>query len=265
MGANMKRGKTIGYIYIGEELTGSFNLLDGCRHGVAQALEELKSLGIKTAMLTGDNRDAAMSTQEQLGNALDVVHFELLPQDKARIIDELKSQGPTMMVGDGLNDAPALAKADVGISMGISGSALATETGDIILMSNDIRRIPKGMRLARRSRRKVIENVVLSVSIKGAIMVLGFAGYPLIWAAVLADAGTCLLVILNSMMLLRDESEVESACYRDSPSSSSSSPVKLEDDEAGDLEVGLLQKSEETSKKVCCSGCSSAPKDDQQK
>ncbi|VVB11031.1 unnamed protein product [Arabis nemorensis] len=263
--ANMKRGKTIGYIYVGEELTGSFNLLDGCRYGVVQALQELKSLGIKTAMLTGDNRGAAMFTQEQLGNALDIVHTELLPQDKARIIDEFKSQGPTMMVGDGLNDAPALAKADIGISMGISGSALATETGDIILMSNDIRKIPKGMRLARRSHRKVIENMVLSVSIKGAIMVLGFAGYPLVWAAVLADAGTCLLVILNSMMLLRDEHEAASTCYRASPSSPPSSPVKLEEDEEEDLEVGLLQKSEETSKKSCCSGCCSGPKDNQQK
>nr|P0CW78.1 RecName: Full=Cadmium/zinc-transporting ATPase HMA3; AltName: Full=Cadmium/zinc-transporting ATPase 4; AltName: Full=Protein HEAVY METAL ATPASE 3 [Arabidopsis thaliana]AAL16382.1 putative heavy metal transporter HMA3 [Arabidopsis thaliana]AAR10768.1 potential Zn/Cd heavy metal transporter [Arabidopsis thaliana] len=259
--ATMKRGKTIGYIYMGAKLTGSFNLLDGCRYGVAQALKELKSLGIQTAMLTGDNQDAAMSTQEQLENALDIVHSELLPQDKARIIDDFKIQGPTMMVGDGLNDAPALAKADIGISMGISGSALATETGDIILMSNDIRKIPKGMRLAKRSHKKVIENVVLSVSIKGAIMVLGFVGYPLVWAAVLADAGTCLLVILNSMILLRDEREAVSTCYR----SSTSSPVKLEEDEVEDLEVGLLQKSEETSKKSCCSGCCSGPKDNQQK
>ncbi|WZY68569.1 hypothetical protein YC2023_000809 [Brassica napus] len=259
--ADMKGGKTIGYIYIGEELTGSFSLLDGCRHGVAQALKELKFLGITTAMLTGDNRDAAMSIQQQLGNALDIAHTELLPQDKARIIDEFKSQGPTMMVGDGLNDAPALAKADIGISMGISGSALATETGDIILMSNDLRKIPKGMRLARRCHKKVIENVVLSVSIKGAIMVLGFAGYPLIWAAVLADAGTCLLVILNSMMLLRDEREAVSACYRASPSSCTPSLLKLEED----LEVGLLQKSEETSNKSCCSGCCGGPKGTQQK
>ncbi|CAD5329507.1 unnamed protein product [Arabidopsis thaliana] len=259
--ATMKRGKTIGYIYMGAKLTGSFNLLDGCRYGVAQALKELKSLGIQTAMLTGDNQDAAMSTQEQLENALDIVHSELLPQDKARIIDDFKIQGPTMMVGDGLNDAPALAKADIGISMGISGSALATETGDIILMSNDIRKIPKGMRLAKRSHKKVIENVVLSVSIKGAIMVLGFVGYPLVWAAVLADAGTCLLVILNSMILLRDEREAVSTCYR----SSTSSPVKLEEDKVEDLEVGLLQKSEETSKKSCCSGCCSGPKDNQQK
>lgn len=190
---------------------------------------------------------------------MDIIHSELLPQDKSRIIDEFMSQGPTMMVGDGLNDAPALAKADIGISMGISGSALATETGDIILMSNDIRKIPRGMRLARRSHKKVIQNCVLSVTIKGAIMVLAFAGYPLVWAAVLADAGTCLLVILNSMMLLRDESEVESACYR---AAAASSPVKLEDDEAQDLEVGLLQKSEETSKKSCGSGCCT---DDQQK
>ena len=171
---------------------------------------------------------------------MDIAHTELLPQDKARIIDEFKSQGPTMMVGDGLNDAPALAKADIGISMGISGSALATETGDIILMSNDLRKIPKGMRLARRCHKKVIENVVLSVSIKGAIMVLGFAGYPLIWAAVLADAGTCLLVILNSMMLLRDEREAVSACYRASPSSCTPSLLKLEEDGKKGFRSGIV-------------------------
>lgn len=102
---------------------------------------------------------------------------------------------------------------------------------------------------------KVIENVVLSVGIKGAIMVLGLVGYPLIWAAVLADAGTCLLVILNSMMLLRDEREAPHVCYRASPSSR----VKLVED----LEVGLLEKSGETSKKSCRSGCCGGPKDKQ--
>ncbi|CAE6168477.1 unnamed protein product [Arabidopsis arenosa] len=245
-----KGGKTIGYVYVGETLAGVFNLSDACRSGVAQAMKELKALGIKTAMLTGDNQAAAMHAQEQLGNAMDIVRAELLPEGKSEIIKEFKRESPTAMVGDGLNDAPALATADIGISMGVSGSALATETGNIILMSNDIRRIPQAIKLARRAKRKVVENVVISITMKGAILALAFAGHPLIWAAVLADVGTCLLVILNSMLLLSDNHKTGNKCYRET--SSSSIVEKLEGDAAGDMEAGLLPK---ISDKHCKSGC----------
>ncbi|GAU37978.1 hypothetical protein TSUD_205180 [Trifolium subterraneum] len=147
-------GKTIGYIYSGSTLVGIFSLSDACRSGVQEAIRQLKLMGIKTAMLTGDCQSAAMQAQEQLGNALEVVHAELLPEGKVKIISEFKREGPTAMLGDGINDAPALALADIGISMGISGSALATETGDIILMSNDLRKIPEAIKLARKTRRK---------------------------------------------------------------------------------------------------------------
>ncbi|KAL0702852.1 hypothetical protein Bca4012_058974 [Brassica carinata] len=243
-----KEGKTVGYIYVGERLAGVFNLSDACRSGVMQAMKELKDLGIKTAMLTGDNQDAAMHAQEQLGNALDVVHGELLPEDKSRIIQEFKKEGPTAMVGDGVNDAPALATADIGISMGISGSALATQTGHIILMSNDIRRIPQAIKLARRARSKVVQNVIISIIFKVGILILAICGHPLIWAAVLVDVGTCLLVILNSMLLLREKDKGKNKkCYR----SSALNGKKLEGeaDEELDLEAGLLSKSQ------CNSGC----------
>ncbi|KAG6649196.1 hypothetical protein CIPAW_07G195800 [Carya illinoinensis] len=214
---NMKEGKTIGYIYCGSTPVGIFCLSDACRSGVAEAIREMKLLGIKTAMLTGDRHAAAMHVQEQLDHRLEVVHAELLPEDKARIIKEFKEEGPTAMVGDGVNDAPALAMADIGISMGISGSALATETGQVILMSNDIRKIPEAIQLARKARRKVILNIILSFTPKSAILALAFAGHPLVWAAVLADVGTCLLVILNSMLLLRGTQKprgTSSKCHR---------------------------------------------------
>ncbi|CAH8305185.1 unnamed protein product [Eruca vesicaria subsp. sativa] len=243
-----KGGKTVGYIYVGERLAGVFNLSDACRSGVIQAMKELKDLGIKTAMLTGDNQDAAMHAQEQLGNALDVVHGELLPEDKARIIQEFKKEGPTAMVGDGVNDAPALATADIGISMGISGSALATQTGHIILMSNDIRRIPQAIKIARRAQRKVVQNVFISIIFKVGILILAICGHPLVWAAVLVDVGTCLLVIMNSMLLLREKDKGKNKkCYR----SSGLNGTKLEGEAAEelDLEAGLLSKSQ------CNSGC----------
>ncbi|KAE8664964.1 Cadmium/zinc-transporting ATPase HMA2 [Hibiscus syriacus] len=126
---------------------GIFSLSDACRTGAAEAVNELKSMGIKTALLTGDNQTTAMNVQEQF-----------------------KKEGTTSMVGDGINDASTLATADIGISMGFSGSALKTETGHVILMSNDIRKISKANQLERKARSKVIKNVVLSISSKAAIL-----------------------------------------------------------------------------------------------
>ncbi|KAI6682604.1 hypothetical protein NL676_036485 [Syzygium grande] len=211
-----EEGKTMGYVFCGAEPVGIFALSDACRTGAWEAVKALKSLNIKTAMLTGDSQASAMHAQNQLGNALDVVHAELLPEDKAKIIKQLKEDAPTAMVGDGINDAPALATADIGISMGVSGSALATETGHVILMSNDIRKIPKAIMLARRAHRKVVENVILSITTKVAILALAFAGHPLVWAAVLTDTGTCLMVILNSMLLLRQSHEHRKKCSKSS-------------------------------------------------
>ncbi|GMH13611.1 hypothetical protein Nepgr_015452 [Nepenthes gracilis] len=196
-------GKTLGYIYDGAGLIGVFRLSDSCRSGAKEAIRELKSMGIRTAMLTGDSHAAAVHAQEQLGGSMDEIHAELLPEEKARIIQDYKNIiGPTAMIGDGVNDAPALATADVGISMGISGSSLAKETGHVVLMSTDIRKIPRAIQLAKRSFRKVVENVIISIAIKAGVIVLAISGHPLIWLAVLADIATCLLVIFNSMLLL---------------------------------------------------------------
>ncbi|PAN10292.1 hypothetical protein PAHAL_2G084800 [Panicum hallii] len=196
---------SIGYVVCDGDLVGSFSLSDDCRTGAAEAIRELRSMGIKSVMLTGDSRSAAMRAQEQLGGAMEELHSELLPADKVGLVGDLKGRdGPTLMVGDGLNDAPALAMADVGVTMGLSGSAAAMETSHATLMSSDILRVPAAVRLGRRARRTIAANLAASVAAKAAVAALAVAWRPVLWAAVLADVGTCLLVVLHSMTLLRE-------------------------------------------------------------
>ncbi|KAF0908257.1 hypothetical protein E2562_023875 [Oryza meyeriana var. granulata] len=203
---DMIKAVSIGYVICDSELAGVFSLSDDCRTGAAEAIRELGSLGIKSVMLTGDSTAAAMHAQAQLGGVLEELHSELLPEDKVRRVDGLKARfGPTMMVGDGMNDAAALAAADVGVSMGISGSASAMETSHATLMSSDVLRVPEAVRLGRRARRTIAINVAASVAVKAAVLTLAAAWRPVLWAAVLADVGTCLLVVLNSMTLLREK------------------------------------------------------------
>jgi Cd2+/Zn2+-exporting ATPase len=206
---------SIGNVICDGDLVAVFSLSDDCRTGAVEAIQELRSMGITSVvMLTGDSAEAAAHAQEQLGGLLEELHSELFPEDKVRLVAALKARaGPTMMVGDGMNDAPALAMADVGVSMGISGSAAAMETSHATLMSSDILRVPEAVRLGRRARRTIAVNVVTSVAAKAAVLVLALAWRPVLWAAVLADVGTCLLVVLNSMLLLGEgDRGKEEAC-----------------------------------------------------
>ncbi|CAI9099190.1 OLC1v1035974C1 [Oldenlandia corymbosa var. corymbosa] len=212
-------GKSVGYIFLGSTPAGIFRLSDVCRTGAKEALQQLKSMGIKTVMITGDCYAAAKHIQDQLDGAPEVIHADLLPEDKARIIEDFQKQACTAMIGDGINDAPALATADVGISMGVSGSSLATETGHVMLMTNDIQRIPKVAKLARKVKTKILQNIILSIATKGSILGLAIAGHPMVWAAVLADVGTCLVVILNSMLLLNGFPRYRRKCCQSSAAS----------------------------------------------
>ncbi|KAJ0985173.1 hypothetical protein J5N97_003529 [Dioscorea zingiberensis] len=249
---NVEEGVTIGYVFSNGVPIGIFTLSDSCRTGAAEAIRELKSFGVKTTMLTGDSIAAAMNAQKQLGNAIEMVHAELLPEDKVRIVKELKTkEGPTLMVGDGMNDAPALAMANVGISMGISGSAVAMETSHITLMSNDVGKIPKAIQLARSTHRKIILNILFSVITKVAILILAFAGHPILWAAVLADVGTCLIVILNSMTLLRTKATRTKKCCSSRSKSESCCSNENKGHDHGEIHGNGCHENEMAHKHAC--------------
>ncbi|ONM20570.1 Cadmium/zinc-transporting ATPase HMA2 [Zea mays] len=207
------KGVSVGLVICDGDLVGKFSLSDTCRTGAAEAILQLRSMGIKSVMLTGDSEAAAKHAQEQLGGVLEELHSGLLPEDKVRLIRGLQARhGATLMVGDGMNDAPALAAADVGVSMGLSGSAAAIETSHATLMSGDVLRVPKAVRLGRRTRRTIAVNVASSVGAKAAVLALAVAWRPVLWVAVLADVGTCLLVVLHSMLLLRDAARARRRC-----------------------------------------------------
>ncbi|KAK9741003.1 hypothetical protein RND81_03G075300 [Saponaria officinalis] len=251
-------GKASGFIYVGAVLVGTFTLSDECRTGAMEAIKELKHMGIRTVLLTGDNSFAAQQVQDQMNQAIDTVYAELLPEDKARIINELKSNGAVAMVGDGINDALALATADIGISMGISGSALAMETGHVILMSNDINKIPQAIKISQRATRKIIENVIISFSTKGLVLALAIAGYSMLLVAVVTDVGTCLLVIFNSMLLLQEKLKpvkptvvpVKASCCKGKAKCG-----KLKDKEVESTESASVCKVAQSSKGCCEAKC----------
>ena len=152
-------------------------------------------------MLTGDNRWAAQAIGAQL--AIDNVQSEQLPEDKLQAVEKLTLQGVTGMVGDGINDAPALARATVGFAMGAMGTDTAIETADVALMDDDLRKIPLFIRLARRTYAVLIQNLTLAIGIKALFLALTLAGMGTLWMAVFADVGASLLVVANGLRLLR--------------------------------------------------------------
>ncbi|MCO5591776.1 hypothetical protein L7F22_045768 [Adiantum nelumboides] len=160
-------------------------------------------------MLSRDSLDVANNVQRKL-DPIDVP-TQLFPEDKVELLKQLKAAGLTGMVGDGINDAPALAVADVGIAMGVVGTAIAMETADIALMINDLLKLAVAVRLVQKTHRKILQNILLSVTTKVVVIVLAAVGYASLRGAVLADVGTCLLVIFNSMLLLERKKD-ESGC-----------------------------------------------------
>ena len=182
---------------------GIIALADRTRESARDAIDMLRRQGVnRIVMLTGDNRASADALAREIG--VDETHAELLPHDKVAILHRLKqSHGPVAMVGDGVNDAPALAAADVGIAMGAAGTDAALETADIALMADELLKIPFAIRLGRATLRNIQVNVTLSLGLKAIFLALAVTGSATLWMAVMADMGASLLVIANGMRLLR--------------------------------------------------------------
>jgi Cd2+/Zn2+-exporting ATPase len=187
-------------------LIGALGVADDVRPEAADAVARLREQGLLAAMLTGDNARTAEAIASRVG--IDEWSADLLPDGKVAHVRALQQRlGPAAMVGDGVNDAPALATAAVGIAMGGRGTDVALESADIVLMSDDLRRIPETILLGRAARRVVRNNVVFALLVKAVVLALAIAGHGTLWAAVAADMGASLLVVGNGLRLLNHRFE----------------------------------------------------------
>lgn len=196
---------TVVYVAVEGKYTGCVLIADGIKEGAGQAFENLKKLGVrKTVMLTGDRKDVGEAVASELH--IDEVHTELLPADKVkqveRILGESDDKNKVAFVGDGINDAPVLMRSDIGIAMGSMGSDAAIEAADIVLMDDDIRKIPLVMRIASKTMGIVRQNIVFALGVKLLVLILGALGVANMWEAVFADVGVSVIAILNAMRTL---------------------------------------------------------------
>jgi Cd2+/Zn2+-exporting ATPase len=199
---------TIVYVSCEGRFAGTIVISDTVKDGAKEAIADMKSVGVKkTVMLTGDRRAAAEAVGAELG--IDEIHAELLPQDKVAKVEELlASQGEKerlAFVGDGINDAPVLTRADIGIAMGSMGSDAAIEAADVVLMDDDVRKIASVVRISRKTLRIVKQNIVFALAVKAIVLILGALGLANMWEAVFADVGVSVIAILNSMRTLKND------------------------------------------------------------
>ncbi|WP_392563587.1 heavy metal translocating P-type ATPase [Orbus wheelerorum] len=196
-----QQGKTVVMLIGPQGVQALFAVADTIKETSIEAITELKKLGITTVMLTGDNRYTAEVIAKQVG--ISQAKGNLLPEDKLAVVSELAQSGIVGMVGDGINDAPALAKADIGFAMGAVGTDTAIETADVALMDDDLRKIPQFIRLSKSTFAILVQNITFALAVKIVFFALTFMGEANMWMAVFADIGTSLLVVANGLRLLR--------------------------------------------------------------
>jgi Cd2+/Zn2+-exporting ATPase len=197
-----KQGKSVVLLLDSTKPLALFAVADTVKESSREAIRQLHELGIKTLMLTGDNAHTAEAIAQQVG--IDQARGDLLPEDKLHAIENLYAQGHRVgMVGDGINDAPALARSEIGFAMAAAGTDTAIETADVALMDDDLRKIPAFIRLSRQTSSILKQNIALALVIKAVFLGVTFAGLATMWMAVFADMGVSLLVVFNGLRLLR--------------------------------------------------------------
>ncbi|RLE71507.1 MAG: cadmium-translocating P-type ATPase [Thermoprotei archaeon] len=198
-------GGTIVYVVVNKTYAGYIVISDEIKEEAPLAIKELKELGVeKLLMLTGDSRHVARIVAEKLG--IDEYYAELLPEDKVRLIEELclkDKKQVVVFVGDGVNDAPVIARADIGIAMGALGSDAAIEVADLVIMDDNLMKLPKAIRIARKTRSIVFQNIILALVVKLFFLGLGIVGEATMWEALFADVGVALVTVLNAMRILK--------------------------------------------------------------
>jgi Cd2+/Zn2+-exporting ATPase len=194
------------YLAVNGEYAGYIVISDELKADSKAAVEELRNMGVKRiALLTGDSKAVGESIAAEIG--LDTVYAELLPHQKVEYLEALEQQksgsGTLVFVGDGINDAPVLARSDVGIAMGGVGSDAAIEAADVVLMTDEPSKIAGAIRIARKTRNIVWQNIVFALSVKGVILVMGALGMATMWEAVFGDVGVALIAVFNAMRVMK--------------------------------------------------------------
>lgn len=196
---------TILYLKIEDEITGGIVLIDEIKSDAKETIKQLKELGIKTKMLTGDKKEVATRIAKEVN--IDEVKSEMLPQDKynelEKVLDNNITEKKVAYVGDGINDSPVLARADIGISMGGIGSNSAIEASDMVIMTDELKKIIEAIQISKKTNRIIKENLIFSIGVKILILLLSILGIADMWEAVFADVGTTLITIFNTIRILK--------------------------------------------------------------
>lgn len=189
------------HMHINKKHVASIFIKDGIKKNTSTVIKSLQKNDIKTYMFTGDKKDIALEIGEILG--IDEIKYEMLPTDKFKAYEKVEESGPTIFVGDGINDAPVLKRSSVGISMGGVGSDQAIEASDIVIVNDDLNKIPLGINISKYTKHIIKENLIFAIGVKVVILILSVLGLASMWLAVFADTGVTLLTILNTLRIIK--------------------------------------------------------------